>query len=87
MGVIPIRDMQCGFKVFTREAANAIFCRSRIDGLMFDNETISNAKKMGFKLSELPVTRRDEPDTRFDPIGEKVSNFEELCEMKFPSSK
>jgi dolichyl-phosphate beta-glucosyltransferase len=86
MGVNPIRDTQCGFKVFKREAAHTIFCRNRIDGFMFDTETILNAKKMGFRLKEFPVTWKNDPDTRYNPVWGSVRNFKELWKIKFSKS-
>ncbi|MGA9364077.1 MAG: dolichyl-phosphate beta-glucosyltransferase [Bacteroidota bacterium] len=83
MGVNPVRDTQCGFKVFKREAAHAIFGRNRIDGFMFDTETILNAKKLGLRLKEFPVTWKNDPDTRFNPVWGSVRNLKELWKIKF----
>src|SRR3972149_9243384 len=33
---IPFRDTQCGFKLFRRQAARAVFQRARTDGFAFD---------------------------------------------------
>lgn len=82
MGVNPIQDTQCGFKVFKQEAAYAIFRKNRIDGFMFDTETILNAKRMSFRLKEFPVTWRNDPDTRFNPILGSIRNFKELWKIK-----
>lgn len=82
MGVNPIKDTQCGFKAFKREAALAIFNRNRINGFMFDTETILNAKKMSFKIIEFPVTWRSDPDTRFNPIFGTFRNMMELLQIK-----
>lgn len=83
MGVNQIRDTQCGFKLFRREAAHAIFRKNRIDGFMFDVETILNARKIGFKLKEFSVVWKNDPDSRFNPIWGSVRNFKELSKIKF----
>jgi len=54
--VLPgIRDTQCGFKLFSAEAAEAIFPRLTCKGFSFDVEALYLGKKLGFTLAEVPV--------------------------------
>lgn len=54
--VLPgIWDTQCGFKAFTAEAANRIFNISLIHGWGFDVEVLALAKKLGYRIKEIPV--------------------------------
>ena len=46
-------DTQCGFKLFTAQAAERLFSAARIDGFMFDAETLINARKSGFVVLDL----------------------------------
>jgi dolichyl-phosphate beta-glucosyltransferase len=48
-------DTQCGFKAFTAEAAERIFSKMKIDKWALDVEALSLAKKMGYKIKEIPV--------------------------------
>ncbi len=50
-----IHDTQCGFKAFTQDAAERIFRESRLSGWGFDFEILSLAKKMGYRIKEVPV--------------------------------
>lgn len=50
-----IWDTQCGFKAFTKEAAEKVFKLSRVPGWGFDVEILSLAKHMGYKIKEVPV--------------------------------
>jgi len=59
-----VRDTQCGFKLFTREAAQAIFedlpsgLGGEIEGPMvtaFDVEVLFVAQRLGFQIEEIPV--------------------------------
>ena len=52
---LPFRDTQCGFKLFRRDAAEAIFKRQRIDGFGFDVEDLLIARVQGFKAIEVGV--------------------------------
>jgi len=51
-----IQDTQCGFKLFTREAAKKIFPALHIDRWAFDVELIYLACSLGIQVSEVPVT-------------------------------
>lgn len=48
-------DTQCGFKAFTEEAAEKLFSQCRIAGWIFDVEVIALAKRLGYRVKEIPV--------------------------------
>ena len=50
-----IWDTQCGFKAFTKEAAERIFPLIKINQFGFDVEILALAKKMGYKIKEVPA--------------------------------
>ena len=50
-----IWDTQCGFKAYTDEAAEKIFTLSRTVGWGFDVESLALAKRLGFRIKEVPV--------------------------------
>lgn len=50
-----IRDTQCGFKLFTADAARALFGAAQEDGYAFDVEVLFLAQKRGLKIAEVPV--------------------------------
>lgn len=52
---LPFCDTQCGFKLFTREAAQAIFSKTRSNGWAFDVEALILASMLGYKIEEVPV--------------------------------
>ncbi|HHV62461.1 MAG TPA: glycosyltransferase family 2 protein [Firmicutes bacterium] len=59
-----IQDTQCGFKAFTREAAQTLFPMQRVDGFAFDVEILYLARQFGFKIKEVPVEWRNSQGTR-----------------------
>jgi dolichyl-phosphate beta-glucosyltransferase len=61
---LPFKDTQCGFKLFTREAVEAIFPLQTIDGFGFDVEILYIALKLGFRAVEVPVVWNHSEDTR-----------------------
>jgi dolichyl-phosphate beta-glucosyltransferase len=50
-----IDDTQCGFKLFTREAAQDIFRRCKLDGFSFDFEALMIARDLGYRIDEVPI--------------------------------
>lgn len=52
---LPISDTQCGFKLFRGAASQEIFSRQTQERFGFDVEILFIAKKLGYRISEVPV--------------------------------
>lgn len=61
-------DTQCGFKAFRRQAAEAIFALQRIQGFGFDVEILYLARKLGYKILEVPVHWDHSAATKVHPL-------------------
>ena len=59
-----IYDTQCGFKCFKKEVVETIFPKLRIERFAFDVEILLLAKMHGFKIKEIPVYWRNNPDSK-----------------------
>ena len=68
MLALPFKDTQCGFKAFTRVAAQAIFPLQQIEGWGFDPEVLFLARRFGFKIVEVPVAWAHREGTRINPL-------------------
>ena len=55
LGLWRIEDTQCGFKAFSKKAAENIFPKCKIDRFAFDPEILLLGKKLGYKIKEVPV--------------------------------
>ncbi len=53
---LAVKDTQCGFKAFSKKAAEQIFPKQRIFRWAFDVEILALARKQKFKIKELPIT-------------------------------
>lgn len=53
-----VRDTQCGFKAFRRDAARALFSSITIDGFGFDVEVLYLAERWGLRVDRVPVRMR-----------------------------
>jgi glycosyltransferase involved in cell wall biosynthesis len=61
-----IQDTQCGFKVFKRALARAVFARTRIRSFAFDIEVLFVARKLGARIVQLPVSTTFRDESTFD---------------------
>ena len=64
VGTWGIADTQCGFKCFSKKAAEDIFPRCKINRFAFDPEFLIIAKKFGYKMKEIPVYWRNDLESK-----------------------
>mgnify|MGYP001587407213 CR=1 FL=1 len=63
-GTWGIKDTQCGFKCFSQRAAQNILPKCKIDRFAFDPEIIIIAKKLGYKIKEVPVIWKNDLESK-----------------------
>jgi glycosyltransferase involved in cell wall biosynthesis len=80
---LPYRDTQCGFKAFTRRAAQVIFPRQRIERWGFDPEILFLARKFGMKVEEVPVEWAHSEGTRINPLRDGIRMFVEMLRIRW----
>ncbi|MFA6391515.1 MAG: dolichyl-phosphate beta-glucosyltransferase [Patescibacteria group bacterium] len=79
-----IQDTQCGFKLFNKKST-AIFEKQTIDRWGFDFEILWLARKMGFKIKEVPVHWINDFGTKVSGFSHYVKTFRELLKIKWNS--
>jgi glycosyltransferase involved in cell wall biosynthesis len=57
-----IHDTQCGFKCFRDEVAISLFSLQRCNGWGFDVEILFLARKLGFRMIEIPIDWHHNPN-------------------------
>lgn len=65
---LPYLDTQCGFKLFRRDSAIALFHRLLSDGFEFDLELLYLAAQMDLRTLEIGVAWRDCQDSKVSPV-------------------
>jgi dolichyl-phosphate beta-glucosyltransferase len=65
-----IRDTQCGFKMFQRDAAHRIFRHLKVNDFSFDIELLAIARKLGYKTKEVGVVWHDNPHSTVSPFSD-----------------
>lgn len=64
LGLWGIRDTQCGFKALNKKAAEDILPRCKIKRWAFDPEILIVGKKMGYRIKEVPVVWKNDPESK-----------------------
>lgn len=76
-----IRDSQCGFKAFRRPAAEVIFRRQRLDGFGFDVEVLWLARRLGYRVVEVPIVWRDDPESHIRLLRDSAGMLLDLVRV------
>ena len=77
------KDTQCGFKAFTRRAAQTILPLQRIERWGFDPEILFLARKFGFRVEEVAVLWGHSGDTRIHPLLDGARMFQEMVRIRW----
>lgn len=80
---LPFWDTQCGFKVFSARAAREVFRRVRLEGFGFDVEALFIARKLGFRVVEVPVRWNHVEGTKVHLWRDSVRMFLDLLRVRF----
>jgi len=71
---MPIKDPQCGFKLFKKNIVSRLFKNVHTTNFAFDSEVLVKAYWSGLKIKEVPII------WKFDPAT-KISVFKQVREM------
>ena len=77
------KDTQCGFKAFTRRAAQTVLPLQRIERWGFDPEILFLAHKFGLRVQEVPVRWGHSGDTRIHPLIDGARMFQEMLRIRW----
>jgi len=77
------KDTQCGFKAFTRNAAQKVFPLQRIERWGFDPELLYLARTFGLTVSEIPVAWSHREGTHLRPLRDGMSMFAEILAIRW----
>jgi hypothetical protein len=76
-----INDSQCGFKFFQCAAARELFRRQKIDSYMADVEILAIARRLGYRIRQVPIRWRDDADSRLDLIAGNLRNVRDILRI------
>jgi dolichyl-phosphate beta-glucosyltransferase len=80
---LKFKDTQCGFKAFTRQAAQAVLPLQRIERWGFDPEILFLARKFGLRVQEIPVQWGHSGETRIHPVLDGARMLQEMLRVRW----
>jgi dolichyl-phosphate beta-glucosyltransferase len=80
---LPYADTQCGFKAFTRQAAQTVFQLQTIERWGFDPEILFIARKRGFRVQEVPVSWAHDARSRISYLRDGLQMLKELAIVRW----
>jgi dolichyl-phosphate beta-glucosyltransferase len=81
-GVWGISDTQCGFKLFSRDAATAIATRMRMQGFSFDVEMLWIGRELGYSIREVPVNWTHMPGSKVNVVRDGMHMVADLIRIR-----
>lgn len=77
-------DTQCGFKLFSKAAAQKLFSQQKLTSVIFDPEILWLARQYDFKVAQFPVQWTHIADSRiqYDSLRKSFFVFQELFRIK-----
>jgi dolichyl-phosphate beta-glucosyltransferase len=82
-----IGDTQCGFKLFRANAAKKLFQAARIEGFAFDVEVLYLARKMGYRIKEVPIRWINSPKSKVRILSDSFLMFKDLIRVRLLHSR
>jgi glycosyltransferase involved in cell wall biosynthesis len=82
---LPFKDTQCGFKAFRRECAQIVFRLQRIERWGFDPEILFIARKLKYRIVEVPVTWGHDERSRMSYLKDGMKMLEEMAVIRYNS--
>jgi dolichyl-phosphate beta-glucosyltransferase len=80
---LPFADTQCGFKAFTRAAAQTVFQLQTIDRWGFDPEILFIALKRGYRVDEVPVSWAHDERSRMSYLKDGMRMLEDIAIVRW----
>ncbi|GGM08970.1 dolichyl-phosphate beta-glucosyltransferase [Nakamurella endophytica] len=79
---VKVADTQCGFKLFTADAARSLFALQVVDGFSFDLEVLYLASRLGLRTAEEPVEWIDAPGSTVDAAKVSLQFLADLVRIR-----
>ena len=80
---LPYADTQCGFKAFTRAAAQTVFQLQTIERWGFDPEILFIARKRGYRVDEVPVSWAHDERTRISYLRDGTRMLQDIAIVRW----
>jgi dolichyl-phosphate beta-glucosyltransferase len=87
LGIRGISDTQCGFKMFTQAAGQAVFSRCTMDGFSFDFEALMIARDLRYRIDEVPIRWSHQEGSKVVMMRDGPRALRDLIILRFRSKR
>ncbi len=87
---LPHPDTQAGLKGFRREAATRLFARQRVGGFAFDVEVLYLARRLGYRVGEIPcrvAVEHSAKPSKVDLLRDPVRMCRDLLAVRWHAAR
>eukprot|EP00741_Cyanophora_paradoxa_P020451 tig00021257_g19741.t1 len=77
-----LKDTQCGFKLFTRKAAQRIFPQQHVERWCFDIELLLIAQTLKYPICEIPVNWTEIPGSKLGVVSASINMIKDLIRIR-----
>lgn len=78
-----IKDTQCGFKIFSRDAAKLIFPTQHLERWSFDVELLFLSSMKGIPIKEVPVSWQEIDGSHLNIVDASIQMARDMLLVKF----
>ncbi|KAL2913230.1 dolichyl-phosphate beta-glucosyltransferase [Polyrhizophydium stewartii] len=82
LGIKTIKDTQCGFKLFTRDAAADVFPNMHVEGWIFDIEILVIAYSVGIPVVEVPISWHEVDGSKVSLLRDSIQMLVQLLMIR-----
>lgn len=81
-GGVSIEDTQCGFKLFTRQAAQELFGQLHLERWIFDVELLYLSNRLGLDVQQVGIEWHEVPGTNLSLVRDSAQMLVQLLMMR-----
>ena len=76
-----LHDTQCGFKLYQGRVARQLFGCGRVDGFAFDVEILCIARRLHYRIAEVPVRWANSAASRVSPLRHSLQMLRDVLRL------
>jgi dolichyl-phosphate beta-glucosyltransferase len=85
MGLSHLKDTQCGFKLCRGSVVREVFSHCHINRFAFDVEWLYVARRLGYRVDEVPIAWRHVPVSRVHPVYDAARMLADIIRIRLRS--
>ena len=81
--LVDVSDVTCGFKAMRTDVAKELFSKQVLNDWSFDAEVLFLAERSGYRIDEVPVVWKDNPDSHVRVLSAALASLKGLMLIRW----